>query len=89
MLRIGHRQAGLSRIVAVAREHNFASRVVLGGIGMTECDSFAQLGHRMVMYESVLPSVATVLSYSNHTQLPDRPVVAQVPAAKDFQRTRP
>jgi len=39
--------------VAVAREDNFASRMVLGGIGMTECDGFVQLGYRMVMYESV------------------------------------
>jgi RimJ/RimL family protein N-acetyltransferase len=52
-LRFGHRQAFLPRIVAVARENNFASRVVLGGIGMTECDSFDQSGYRMVMYESV------------------------------------
>ena len=52
-LRFGHRQVGLSRIVAVAREDNFASRMVLGGIGMTKCDGFVQLGYRMVMYESV------------------------------------
>jgi RimJ/RimL family protein N-acetyltransferase len=52
-LRFGHQQARLPRIVAVARENNFASRVVLGGIGMTECDSFIQSGYRMVMYESL------------------------------------
>src|ERR1700734_4146901 len=52
-LRFGHQQARLPRIVAVARENNFASRVVLGGIGMTECDSFIQWGYRMVMYESL------------------------------------
>ena len=46
-------QARLPRIVAVARENNFASRVVLGGIGMTECASFTQSGYRMVMYESL------------------------------------
>jgi RimJ/RimL family protein N-acetyltransferase len=57
-LRFGHRQAGLSRIVAVAREDNFASRMVLGGIGMTECGSFLQLGYRMVMYESLAGSAA-------------------------------
>jgi RimJ/RimL family protein N-acetyltransferase len=57
-LRFGHRQAGLSRIVAVARESNFASRVVLGGIGMTECGGFVQSGYRMVMYESVAGSAA-------------------------------
>jgi RimJ/RimL family protein N-acetyltransferase len=52
-LRFGHQQAGLARIVAVARASNFASRTVLGGIGMTECDSFVQQGWRMVMYESM------------------------------------
>ena len=52
-LRFGHQQARLPRIVAVARENNFASRVVLGGIGMTECDSFIQSGYRMVMYQSL------------------------------------
>ena len=53
-LRFGHQQAGLTRVVAVARESNFASRMVLGGIGMTECEAFIQQGHQMVMYESVL-----------------------------------
>jgi RimJ/RimL family protein N-acetyltransferase len=57
-LRFGHRQAGLPRIVAVAREDNFASRMVLGGIGMTECDSFVQLGYRMVMYQSFAGAAA-------------------------------
>ncbi len=58
-LRFGHRQAGLRRIVAVARENNVASRTVLGGIGMIECDSFLQQGYRMVVYESVLDRRAT------------------------------
>jgi RimJ/RimL family protein N-acetyltransferase len=52
-LRFGHEQAGLRRIVAVSREYNFASRMVLGGIGMTECSSFLRQGWRMLMYESV------------------------------------
>jgi RimJ/RimL family protein N-acetyltransferase len=52
-LRFGHERAGLRRIIAVARESNFASRMALGGIGMTECNSFIQSGYRMVMYESV------------------------------------
>jgi RimJ/RimL family protein N-acetyltransferase len=52
-LRFGHQQVGLRRIVAVAREHNFSSRMVLGGIGMTECGSFIQSDYRMVLYESV------------------------------------
>ncbi len=51
-LRFGHDDAGLARIVAVARASNFASRTVLGGIGMTECGSFVQAGWDMVMYES-------------------------------------
>lgn len=51
-LQFGHERAGLARIVAVARESNIASRTVLGGIGMTECDSFLQNGHQMVLYES-------------------------------------
>ncbi len=59
-LRFGHQQAGLPRIVAVAREDNFASRTVLGGIGMTECGRFAQLGYRMVMYQSAQPDVTTL-----------------------------
>ena len=41
------------RIVAVARETNFGSRMVLGGIGMTETLCFEQGGHWMVLYESV------------------------------------
>jgi RimJ/RimL family protein N-acetyltransferase len=53
-LRFGHEQAQLRRIVAVARENNFASRMVLGSIGMTECANFMQQGHRMVLYESVV-----------------------------------
>jgi RimJ/RimL family protein N-acetyltransferase len=52
-LRFGHGQAGHRRIVAVARENNFASRTVLGGIGMTECGAFIQQGYGMVLYESV------------------------------------
>ena len=52
-LRFGHEHAGLERIVAVARESNFASRTVLGGIGMVEAGSFVQGGHPMVLYESV------------------------------------
>lgn len=52
-LRFGHQQAGLRRIVAVARENNIASRTVLGGLGMVECANFEQQGWRMVMYESV------------------------------------
>jgi RimJ/RimL family protein N-acetyltransferase len=57
-LRFGHDEAGIARIVAVARANNFASRMVLGGIGMTACDSFVQNGWPMVLYESRFPSAA-------------------------------
>ena len=53
-LRFGHDQARLPRIIAVARETNFASRTVLGGIGMTECGSFIQQGHKMLIYRSLI-----------------------------------
>lgn len=53
-LRFGHDRAGLHRIVAVARESNFGSRMVLGGIGMREADTFEQRGYTMILYESVL-----------------------------------
>ena len=53
-LRFGHQQAGLARIVAAAREDNFASRTVLGAIGMRETETFTQKGFQMVLYESTL-----------------------------------
>jgi RimJ/RimL family protein N-acetyltransferase len=52
-LRFGHDQAGLRRIVAVTRETNFASRTVLGAIGMLPCEEFIQQGHLMIVFESV------------------------------------
>jgi RimJ/RimL family protein N-acetyltransferase len=63
-LRFGHQQARLTRIVAVARETNFASRTLLGGIGMSECGSFIQHGSHMVLYESVAipPALSAVAS---------------------------
>ena len=54
-LRFGHDQAGLTRIVAAARETNFASRTVLGAIGMTPCEHFTRGGHDLVLFESVVP----------------------------------
>jgi RimJ/RimL family protein N-acetyltransferase len=51
-LRFGHDRAALTRIVAVARESNFGSRMVLGGIGMREVDMFEQRGYTMILYES-------------------------------------
>jgi RimJ/RimL family protein N-acetyltransferase len=53
-LRFGHDAARLPRIVAVARESNFASRMVLGGIGMHEAHIFEQRGWTMVLYQSLL-----------------------------------
>jgi RimJ/RimL family protein N-acetyltransferase len=51
-LEFGHR-AGLSRIIAVARESNLPSRAVLADIGMREAGEFQHQGHRMVVFESV------------------------------------
>ena len=52
-LRFGHDRAGLRKIVAVARESNFASRMVLGGIGMHPAGTFEQRGYSMLLYESL------------------------------------
>jgi RimJ/RimL family protein N-acetyltransferase len=52
-LRFGHDRSGLRRIVAVAREANFASRTVLGSIGMAPRERFIQGGHAMILFESV------------------------------------
>lgn len=52
-LRFGHDNAGLERIIAVVRQSNFGSRIILGGIGMVECDAFIQNGYQMVVYESI------------------------------------
>jgi hypothetical protein len=43
------------QIVGVARESNFGSRIVLGGIGMREAETFDQLGYTMILYESFSP----------------------------------
>jgi RimJ/RimL family protein N-acetyltransferase len=51
-LRFGHDRVGLRRIVAVARESNFGSRMVLGGIGMRDVARFEQRGYTMILYES-------------------------------------
>ena len=52
VLRFAHDRMGVNRIVAVAREDNFGSRMVLGSIGMHHCDSFLRNGHPMLVYES-------------------------------------
>ena len=54
-LRFGHDRANLSRIVAIARETNIGSRMVLGTIGMTACETYQQQGQTMVVYESNWP----------------------------------
>lgn len=51
-LEAGHR-AGLSRIIAIARETNAASRAVLTDIGMQEAGEFRHQGHRMLVFESI------------------------------------
>jgi RimJ/RimL family protein N-acetyltransferase len=52
-LRFAHDQAGLARVVAVARADNLASRQVLGAIGMICAGAFEREGGAMLVYESV------------------------------------
>jgi RimJ/RimL family protein N-acetyltransferase len=51
-LRFAHERAGLGRVVAVAREDNFGSRMVLGAIGMVPCGEFERDGYRLIIHES-------------------------------------
>ena len=51
-LRFAH-DAGEARVIAVAREDNFASRTTLGGIGMMVVAGFERDGYPMLVYESV------------------------------------
>jgi RimJ/RimL family protein N-acetyltransferase len=51
-LRYAHDFGSLTRVVAVTRESNFASRAVLGGIGMVEENSFGQQGYTKLLYAS-------------------------------------
>jgi RimJ/RimL family protein N-acetyltransferase len=53
-LRFGHQRVAPARIVALARETNFASRMVLGNIGMVECGAMMREGYRVIVYESTL-----------------------------------
>ncbi|PPQ27063.1 GNAT family N-acetyltransferase [Rhodopila globiformis] len=55
VLRFGHDNAHLPRIIAVARSSNFGSRTILGAIGMREAGRFEQRGYDMILYESVSP----------------------------------
>jgi RimJ/RimL family protein N-acetyltransferase len=52
-LTYGHEFAGLERIIGVAREQNFASRMVLGAVGMTEVERFTRHGIPLLVYQSV------------------------------------
>ncbi len=47
-----HDRAGLTRVVAVARDTNIASRTVLGAIGMREKGTFEQGGNLMHLFVS-------------------------------------
>lgn len=51
-LRFAHERAGILRLIGIARADNFASRMVLGGIGMREAERFERDGHEMVVYVS-------------------------------------
>ena len=51
-------RARLGRVVAVAREDNVASRLVLGGIGMREAGRFDRDGDPMLIYERRAPGAA-------------------------------
>ena len=53
VLRDAHDRGGLTRVVAVTKEGNFASRRVLGGIGMRETGQFRRGGSTMLVFESV------------------------------------
>ncbi|WP_201740048.1 GNAT family N-acetyltransferase [Aristophania vespae] len=44
-------EAGEKRVVAVTREDNLASRIVLGSIGMTLSEQFQRDGQTMLLYE--------------------------------------
>jgi RimJ/RimL family protein N-acetyltransferase len=52
-LTYGHETMGLEKIIAVAREGNFSSRMVLGAIGMSEADAFTRNGIQLLVYHSV------------------------------------
>jgi RimJ/RimL family protein N-acetyltransferase len=51
VLQDAHR-SGLTRVIAVTQEDNFASRRVLGGIGMVEEARFTQAGRTKLLYAS-------------------------------------
>lgn len=51
-----HETAGLPKVIAVAREDNFSSRMVIGAIGMTEMDRFIRDGVPRLVYQSNRPA---------------------------------
>ena len=52
VLQDAHNRAGLTRVVAVARDSNLGSRTLLGAIGMREESTFEQGGHLMHLFAS-------------------------------------
>ena len=56
-LRFAHDRAHVPRVVAVCKDSNFGSRMVLGAIGMRECDEFQRDGDRMLLFESLGPAI--------------------------------
>ncbi len=48
----GHETAMLPKIIAVAREQNYASRTILGAIGMAESGFLVRHGIRLLIYKS-------------------------------------
>ncbi|MBU6397356.1 MAG: GNAT family N-acetyltransferase [Rhodospirillales bacterium] len=49
----GHDTAGIRRLIAVAREDNFASRQVLSSIGMSHISEFYRDGNLLFVYQSI------------------------------------
>ena len=50
-----HDRAGLERVIGVAREENYGSRIVLGSIGMTQSGRFLRNGTVLLVYQSFRP----------------------------------
>lgn len=55
VLRFAHEWAGLPRVIAVVREDNLSSRMVLGAIGMVPSDAFRREHLQLLVYESRSP----------------------------------
>lgn len=58
-LNYAHDIAGLPKVIAVAREDNYASRQVLRSIGMVSVDQFIRDGDVILIYQSVSPPATT------------------------------